>query len=105
MGFHGVSVGDTIKSLDYEARPPGQGFAHIDPSVDSALETLRQWDDHHCDIVGARGRTRERDLSGGLPLASLRDPLRALAQAPRPGSVDQPSRTHARIHAGLVLTR
>ena len=105
MGLHGVSVGDTTKSLDYEAKPPGQGFVHIDPSVDSALETLRKRDDHHCDIVGARGRTRERDLSGGLPLAGLRDPLRALAQAPRTGSIDQPSRTHARIHARLVLTR
>ena len=105
MGFHGVSVGDTTKSLDYEAKPPGQGFAHIDPSVDSALETLKQCDNHHCDTVGARGRTHERDLSGGLPLASLRDPLRALAQAPGPGPDDQPSRTHARIHAGLVLTR
>ena len=105
MGLHGVSVGDTTKSLDYEARPPGQGLVHIDPSVDSALETLKQCDNHHCDTVGARGRTHERDLSGGLPLASLRDPLRALAQAPRPEPVDQPSRTHARIHAGPVLTR
>ena len=105
MGFHGVSVGDNTKSLDYDAKPPGQGFVHIDPSVDSALETLKQWDDHHCDIVGARSRNREGDLSGGLPLAGLRDPLRALAQALKTGSVDQPSRTHVRIHAGLVLTR
>ena len=57
MGFHGVSVGDTIKSLDYVARPPGQGFDHTDPSVDSVLEALRQWDEHHCDIVGAQGGT------------------------------------------------
>ena len=104
MGFHGVSVGDTTKSLDYEARPPGQGLVHIDPSVDSALETLKQCDNHHCDTVGARGRTHERDLSGGLPLASPLDPLRALAQAPGSGPDDQPPRTHARIHAGLVLT-
>ena len=60
MGLHGVSVGDTIKSLDYVARPPGQGLDHTDPSVDSMLETLRQWDDHHCDIVGAHSRTHER---------------------------------------------
>ena len=71
MGFHGVSVGDTIKSLDYEARPPGQGLVHIDPSVDSALETLKQCDNHRCDSVGVCGRTHERDLSGGLPLAGL----------------------------------
>ena len=58
MGFHGVSVGDTIKSLDYEARPPGQGLDRIDPSVDSVLETLRQWNNHRCDIVGARRRIR-----------------------------------------------
>ena len=60
MGLHGVSVGDTTKSLDYEARPPGQGLVHIAPSVDSTLETLRQWDIHRCDIVGARSRTHER---------------------------------------------
>ena len=60
MGFHGVSVGDTTKSLDYEARPPGQGLDHIDTGVDSMLETLRQWDNHRCDTVGARSRTHER---------------------------------------------
>ena len=56
MGLHGVSVGDTTKSLDYEARPPGQGLDHIETSVDSMLETLRQWNNHHCDIVRARSR-------------------------------------------------
>ena len=71
MGFHGVSVGDTTKSLDYEARPPGQGLVHIDPSFDSALETLKQRDNYHCDSVGACDRTHERDSSGGLPLAGL----------------------------------
>ena len=57
MGLHGVSVGDTTKSLDYEARPPGQGLDHIETGVDSMLETLRQWYNHHCDIAGARSRT------------------------------------------------
>ena len=60
MDLYGVGVGDTTKSLDYAARSPGQGLCHIDPGVDSALETLRQWENHRCDTVGARGWALER---------------------------------------------
>ena len=73
MGLHGVSVGDITKSLDYEARPPGQGLVHIDPSVDSTLETLRQWNNHRCDIVGAGSRTHEIRF-GHWPRHRDRDP-------------------------------
>ena len=57
LGLHGEGVSDTTKSLAYVAGSPGQGSGHMNPSVDSALETLRRRENDRCDIGEARRRT------------------------------------------------